>query len=114
MVVLYAGLIFGLSAYPLPRRIHFVCSSDKIVHIIEYGIMASLIYLALNNFKIRRYKLFLLTFIITFLYGFSDEFHQYFVPGRTVDLFDVMANGIGAFCFPLAIRKISRQKTPVK
>ena len=104
LVVLYATLIFGLSSYPLPGRIHFVYSSDKIVHIFEYGILASLIYLALKNFKIRKYKIFMLAFIIVFIYGLSDEIHQYFVPGRTADIFDVMANGVGAFCFPLAIQ----------
>lgn len=35
--------------------------------------------------------------IITFLYGISDEWHQSFVPGRFPDVRDVVANGIGAF-----------------
>jgi VanZ family protein len=29
------------------------------------------------------------------LYGVSDEFHQYFVPGRSVEALDVLADALG-------------------
>jgi len=35
-------------------------------------------------------------FVITVLYGVSDEFHQSFVPGRTPDVADVAADAAGA------------------
>jgi VanZ family protein len=31
------------------------------------------------------------------LYGFTDEFHQLFVPGRSADLRDVLADCVGGF-----------------
>lgn len=37
-----------------------------------------------------------LAFLIPLAYGVSDEFHQHFVPGRSVDALDVLADGTGA------------------
>ncbi len=69
------------------------------VHIVEFGVLASLIYFALRDTNAGKHYLFALAFVIAFLYGISDEIHQYFVPGRRADIFDVVANGIGAFSF---------------
>lgn len=33
--------------------------------------------------------------IISFLYGLSDEFHQWFVPGRFATFGDVLADSLG-------------------
>jgi VanZ family protein len=101
----YAGIIFFLSSYPIPAQMPSFAFSDKVVHIMEYGILASLIYMALKSTHTVTYKFILLAFVLAFLYGISDEVHQYFVPGRHADIFDVMANGIGAFCFPLVLQK---------
>ena len=30
------------------------------------------------------------------VYGFTDEFHQWFVPGRTADVYDWIADSTGA------------------
>jgi VanZ family protein len=35
------------------------------------------------------------TIIIGSMYGLSDEFHQYFVEGRTMDFWDWIADSIG-------------------
>ena len=63
--------------------------SDKLAHTAAYGVLASLIYVALKKGNVA---------------NVSDEIHQYFVPGRQGDIFDVMANGIGALCFPAAFQ----------
>jgi VanZ family protein len=34
--------------------------------------------------------------LISALYGVSDEFHQTFVPGRTFDRFDLLADAVGS------------------
>ena len=34
--------------------------------------------------------------VIATLYGLTDEFHQSFVPGRTADPRDLLADGVGA------------------
>jgi VanZ family protein len=44
--------------------------------------------------------------IIAVLYGASDEIHQYFVPGRVCDIFDLVADSIGGFIGAFFTKKI--------
>ncbi len=34
--------------------------------------------------------------LIATFYGVTDEIHQFFVPGRTADVYDVLSDFIGA------------------
>lgn len=71
---------------------------DKFYHAIEYGILAFFIRRALiyqPNLIVQRYANWL-TIAIASIYAVSDEIHQYFVPGRSADLSDVLADVIGA------------------
>jgi len=111
------GIIFYLSSYPSPTKVELIPYFDKLVHIVEYGVLASLVYLALRDTGVATHHLFGPTFMIAFLYGVSDEIHQYFVPGRDAELFDIMADGIGALCFPAAFQYYegrSKARDPVK
>ncbi len=105
------GTYFFPSSDPLPTKMPSFSFSDKIAHFIQFGILASLIYLALRDINTTKNKLFALAFIIAFLYGVSLEIHQYFIPGRSADILDVMAYGIGAFCFLLIMTTLRRQET---
>ena len=98
------GLIFYLSSYPVAIKVPSFSYSDKLAQIVGYGVLGSLIYVALKKGNVNKHHVVTLAFTISFLYGVSDEIHQYFVPWRQGDIFDVMANGIGALCFPLAFR----------
>ena len=109
--LLYMVLIFILSSYTIPIKTPSFSFFDKTAHIVEYGILASLIHLALRDRNVTKHKLFALAFMIAFLYGVSDEVHQYFVPGRNADIFDVLANGVGAFCFLTLIQILSYQRS---
>jgi VanZ family protein len=67
----------------------------KTFHLIEYGVLAVLIFFAIQKYK--------LSIIIAYLYSLSDEFHQRFIPGRTGrlrdTLFDLAGILIGLFIF---------------
>ena len=76
----------------------FSCA-DKIAHVFEYGLLASLVYCALRKSEADTHPI-LTPFLIAFLYGISDEIHQYFVPGREADVFDALADGMGPLYFP--------------
>jgi VanZ family protein len=70
---------------------------DKIEHVILYGGFGFLLYFTLNNslnLSIKKY-IFVFAIIIGTIYGASDEFHQYFVPGRSASALDLVADGIG-------------------
>jgi len=103
-VVVYAGLIFGLSSYPRPLlpeiEIPFL---DKFVHGVEYGVLGFLLYRAFKTSKLRRYAV-LLAIALSSFYGLTDEIHQNFVPNREFDLLDLAADSVGATLVPLYLR----------
>jgi VanZ family protein len=97
-VGLYAGLIFFLSAQSHPGR--YVPSFlfgiwDKVLHAVEYGILAVLLYRAIKNTVSTRWAM-ALAIISAMAYGITDEIHQWFVPHRQADARDLLANTIGA------------------
>lgn len=73
--------------------------SDKISHFIEYAIFGFLLLRALNSSKEKFKGLNLRTIavVLAFLYAMTDELHQYFVPGRFMELADLLADGLGAW-----------------
>jgi VanZ family protein len=107
--LLYMGLIFILSSFPPPMELPSFSFADKLAHLLEYGVLASLIYFALKKSQASLHPI-LIPFLVAFLYGVSDEVHQYFVPGRDADLFDAVANGVGAFVFPLGIHAVEQER----
>lgn len=48
-------------------------------------------------------------FVLTLLYGLSDEFHQSFVPGRYPDAFDILTDLFGASVGLLAFTARTRR-----
>jgi VanZ family protein len=96
------GLIFLLSSFPSPMKVPSFFLADKLAHVLEFGLLASLIYVALKKSGVSSHPIFI-SFLIAFLYGISDEIHQYFVPGRVADPLDAVANAVGSVVFPLGI-----------
>jgi VanZ family protein len=98
IALIYAILIFIISSLPqiTPPSLGFKLE-DKVYHFIEYSIFSFLLFLAF--FKAQkgflRNKVFLLSSLIGIIYAYSDEFHQRFVPGRTYDLYDFLADCLG-------------------
>ena len=92
MAVIYAGS--SVSHLPdLPSGV-----SDKMAHFSEYAVLGLLLARALAG---PRWLSITLPYvagalILAALYGASDEFHQWFVPGRDADLRDLAADALGA------------------
>jgi VanZ family protein len=96
-VVAWMGVIFFLSAQPtLPHVVPSLIDSfqDVLGHLAACSILAALLYWAFTAAGVERPGL--VAFLIVFLYGLSDEFHQSFVPGRHPDPFDVATDLFGA------------------
>ena len=98
-MALAMGTIFFVSHQPgdslsLPQLPGF----DKLAHMISYGVLAIAIFLAWSEQQKNStpQTVMLLTLAFCFLYGISDEFHQSFIPGRTVSFYDLLADGTGA------------------
>ena len=96
-VVLQMAIIFAASSIQnlgeLPGGI-----SDKSGHSIGYALLGVLFLRAFTRGRFRdvTWRSAAAAIIIATLYGVSDEFHQTFVPGRTADRYDVLADCIGA------------------
>lgn len=71
----------------------------KFAHVVEYAILASLIWRALAQPQGLKqpwnWNVVAQTFVICLLYAASDEFHQTFVDGRVGTATDVMIDSIG-------------------
>jgi VanZ family protein len=70
--------------------------------------------LFLRAFKTSRIKnnvklMLILSILLSFLYGVSDEIHQYFVPYRNADLMDVLADMFGAITGVYIYQAIARK-----
>ena len=89
-VVAYAAFLFYLSSQSSLNVPSFTLS-DKMYHVGAYAIFGFLIARAVGK------KYLLVAFLGATLYGFSDEFHQWFVPGRSAEFFDLVADAIGGF-----------------
>ena len=96
-VVLMLVVIFGASSIPdlktLPGNI-----SDKSGHSIGYAMLGGAILRAFAGGRLRgvTWSRGLAAIALATLYGMTDEFHQLFVPGRSADRYDVLADCIGA------------------
>lgn len=95
--VVWAGVIFVLSSQPwLPGPPGGL--TDKHGHAVTYGLLALLV---LFGWTRARWRLVtgsgaVLAATVATLYGASDEWHQSFVPGRTAEVGDLLADALGA------------------
>ena len=98
LLLAYAGLIFWQSSHRLPDIGLSLPGFDKLLHSAAYALMGWLVCRALAGTRLKRpaARLYLLALVITVVYGLSDEWHQSFVPGRTADGWDLMADALGA------------------
>ncbi|MCQ9208844.1 MAG: VanZ family protein [Omnitrophica bacterium] len=105
-VYLYAALIFIYSSLSSPVGIPKILYADKLLHFIEYAILAYLLARAAKHSSSSRLRADFRIFAvyIAVLYGLSDEFHQYFVPGREPEILDLLADGLGAFLGQLMVK----------
>jgi VanZ family protein len=92
----YCILIYWLSSHktlPMPHVFRF---QDKILHAGAYFVMCLLAWRFLKDFFQSRKMQQWMPVIFCSLYGATDEWHQYFVPGRRSDVWDWLADTLGA------------------
>jgi VanZ family protein len=90
-----SGPTDGVVADPLPRFIFF-----KTLHILEYALLAILIFYALLRKKD--------TLIVAYLYALSDEIHQTFILGRSGRLKDTLFDLLGIFIGLLILKQLRK------
>ena len=83
------------SSYPF--GISLPSPFDKVAHMTAFGVLAAFLEIAWRRTRpglsvVRRLSAIL---IVLAVFGASDEIHQYFVPGRSCNLYDWMADVAG-------------------
>lgn len=68
----------------------------KAAHIILFASLAMLIYASIYGYAGKALESGVISWLLTILFAISDEIHQYFVPGRSAQLQDVIRDGKGA------------------
>jgi VanZ family protein len=100
-VAIYMGAIFYVSSLTNPP---VPANTDKPLHWLAYLGLAVLVVRALAGGLPRRIRggVAATALAITIGYGATDEVHQMFVPGRTGDVYDLMADAAGALAGTIA------------
>ena len=100
--LLYCGMIFTLSSQSEPPAADWglldLPGMDKVAHGILYAGLAGLVSFGLrrSNETVRAPVHFWIPVLFASLYGLSDEVHQLYVPERSFDWMDLLADGLGA------------------
>jgi VanZ family protein len=105
----YMALIWGISSMSAPSfPIELFPLRDKGVHATEYGVLAFfLAHACRRTWPAHAWsRVGLAAVYLTVLWGFLDEVHQAFVPGRSADVLDLAADSIGA-CAGAAARRMA-------
>ncbi|MFK7988779.1 MAG: VanZ family protein [Sandaracinaceae bacterium] len=97
--VAFMGLIWMVSSFDLGEvRLSAFPFGDKGVHALEYGVLGFLVAHAASRTWPHRGLMRTMPFavFVTVLFGLLDEIHQAFVPGRSSEVLDLVADSVGA------------------
>jgi VanZ family protein len=112
IIFLYCAMIFWLSSRAIPDIVpRGILDFDKVLHAGCFGVLALLVWISLRTSG-REYSskiLFWVPLFFSVSYGASDELHQYFVPARTYDVWDWVADCVGAAGTMLVVRRITTE-----
>ncbi|WP_346678295.1 VanZ family protein [Erysipelatoclostridium sp. An173] len=82
----------------------------KVAHMSEYAILALFTYYALIKIAFNKRIIFQITFLISFLYACSDEFHQLFISGRSGQFTDIIIDSTGCLIMLLFLYLWQKKK----
>lgn len=82
----------------------------KLAHMSEYAILALFTYYALIKIAFNKRIIFQITFLISFLYACSDEFHQLFISGRSGQFTDIIIDSTGCLIMLLFLYLWQKKK----
>ena len=105
----WMALIFYLSSQPAIDITPLFPHQDKVFHAVIYGVLAVALLGSMRHHPDGyRYRQVAIAVLLATLYGLSDEFHQSFVPGRSPEAGDVLADAAGALLATLVFRWLLR------
>jgi VanZ family protein len=97
-LIAYCLLIFIQSSSSRPVELPTIPLIDKLLHGAGYSLLGILFYRAYRSRwpDASAWTVANASVLSASFYGVSDEIHQYFVPGRSADPWDWLADTVGA------------------
>jgi len=109
-LAVYSGAIWYISSAPVVMPGPTFFFKDKLLHAIAFGLLAIVAWNAFRPWPgIVQSRLWAWSYAV--LYGGSDEWHQYYVPGRHADPWDWLADALGATLFLVIFSLWQRYRT---
>ena len=93
-----AASIWFLSSQSILPQPKGILGWDKLQHLLAYAVLAGAVGLWASPvfWKRRPRTALFVTALVSSVYGVIDEIHQYFVPGRDCNVWDWLADTLGA------------------
>lgn len=105
-----AVVIGILTATSWPRPPAMPHNSDKVVHFTAYATLGAAVAWAAMTTSVRRALVWVL---VVSMLGALDEWHQQFIPSRSMDVRDWMADTAGAVAGLTILSALQRRREPV-
>ena len=109
--VAWAALLLVLTSIPNPN-VPQVSGADKVVHALIYGVLGWLVVRALEP-TARTARTLTAAFAAIVAMAWADEWHQQFVPGRSQEAADWLADSTGAALAILTASARSRREPSI-
>ncbi|MDR0760827.1 MAG: VanZ family protein [Treponema sp.] len=96
--LIIAGGIWFLSSQSTLPRPKGILGFDKLQHLVAYLALAAAMggWISSAFWQSRRFLAFFVVVVLASVYGVMDEIHQYFTPGRDCNVWDWVADTLGA------------------
>jgi len=110
---LYLTAIFAVSAIPRPEEILHVTIKDFLMHPLEFLVLCLLTLRAFrqSGLSFINTRVVFMGVLFCLMYAASDEFHQFFVPGRTAAFVDWIYDSLGILTGVLIYYKAYAKQT---
>lgn len=96
-MLLCMATIFILSHQPASSPEWLFPGADKIAHLLVYAVLSGTVIYAFSAETRRRRRgvVLIAALLVPILFGLSDEYHQSWIPGRTSEFLDLVADAAG-------------------
>jgi len=112
LALAWMALLFYLSHQPGLDVPMLFPGQDKVIHAGVYAVLGALLLAAqprqAQGYSWRQINI---SALIASLYGLGDEIHQYFIPGRSTEVLDWLADTAGALIAASLLAWLSRKRT---
>lgn len=115
LALLWMGLLFYLSHQPSLHTPELFPNQDKLIHAVVYGALGVML-LGTQPLRAGHYTWQQIgaSVLIASLYGASDELHQSFIPGRSPEVADWIADTLGALAAVLAVAWVLKNRRSLR